>query len=120
MTRVRSLVSKINAGDQRLPEITGQAWKALEQANQAPHLFRFGRDPVRIHDDKNGMQIHRLTVDRMRNEMARSARWFRIEKKKEVPAKPPLDVVRNVLAQASIGAVVQDRKEEGSARQTSA
>ncbi len=102
MTRVRSLVSKINAGDQRLPEITGQAWKALEQANQAPHLFRFGRDPVRIHDDKNGMQIHRLTVDRMRNEMARSARWFRIEKKKEVPAKPPLDVVRNVLAQASI------------------
>ncbi len=46
--------------------------------------------------------VRELTQDRMRHELARAATWYVVKKAKnetiQVEARPPMDVVRDVLA----------------------
>lgn len=94
------LLPRIRADLQDLREVSEQAIAALKQANdKRPYLFLRG-GPVRIEPDDDGQMITReLTPDRLRHEMARVARWYKLDKDgDEVPAKPPLDVARDVLA----------------------
>ncbi|MGA2621555.1 MAG: hypothetical protein ABSF26_28465 [Thermoguttaceae bacterium] len=92
---------RIDAGNQDLEIVTAQAWEALQASNKPERLFRCGGRPSRIETDDDGAPIVRaLDPDRMRYEVARAADWFRISKEEEeVPASPPKDVVRDVLAQ---------------------
>lgn len=88
----------IDAGNKNLPEISGQAIAALDAANQKdPHLFLHA-GPARLERDERGALITReLTPDRTRWEMARAAYWYAKTEDGEKPAKPPMDVVRDVL-----------------------
>jgi len=92
----------IYAGNDNLPEVTGQAWDAIKWANREdPSLFRRGGAPVRVEDDEQGNPVITvLNPDRMRYELARCAYWYTLKGKdgEEVPAKPPMYVVRDVLA----------------------
>jgi len=93
----------IYASDQVLPEVTRQSWAALSRRNDPPRLFRHGGVPVRLErDEADAPVLRELSIDRLRHELARAANW-RARKKDhdkwiEVPAKPPVDVVRDVLA----------------------
>jgi hypothetical protein len=95
----------INAGIQDLSIITKQSWDAIKKANQPPYLFRFGGLPSRLepNEDETAM-LRDLTIDRLRHELARAVRWVHHKQDKSSKewvthdAKPPTDVVRDMLA----------------------
>jgi hypothetical protein len=93
----------IDASVQHLSTVTTKAWGALQAYNQPPRLFRHGGLPSRLerNDDKE-LIIKDLNPPRMRHVLARAANWYTTAKTKEgiikVPAKPPRDVVEDVLA----------------------
>src|SRR5262249_33922872 len=99
--KARSPVVKINVTGQHLPRVTTLAWDALIAANDPPEVFRHGSLAARIETDDDGYPIIReMTLDRMRHRLARVASWYEKKNKNRVatPTKPPLDVVRDVLA----------------------
>ena len=81
-----------------------RAWKAVEKANSPPFLFRHGVVLSRIErDDKGAPFIRPLDRDRLRYHLARVAFWYRPQYHEEMgevrkPARPPIDVVRDMLA----------------------
>lgn len=95
---------KIDAGNQNLPEITEKAWFALLKANDPPYLFRHGDSIVRLESDENEtLRLRSLNNDHVRYELARVANWYRRKNEKQgqeshEDAKPPLDVVKDLLA----------------------
>jgi hypothetical protein len=93
---------RIDGGNQDLEIVTAQARNAIQQANKPERYFRYGGRPSRIEIGDDGEPIVRtLDHDRARYEMARCAEWYKIvgEDGEEVPASPPKDVVRDLLAQ---------------------
>ncbi|MCZ6623585.1 MAG: hypothetical protein O7B35_05055 [Deltaproteobacteria bacterium] len=93
----------INATNRELQQITEEAWSALEKSNSPPHLFRFGDMLCRLEHSDNGEPVARqLTPDRLRYESARSAKWYEKitvnHKTIRKPSKPPVDVIRDMLA----------------------
>jgi len=97
--KVQSDLDEINAGEQNLPRVTNQAWSAIEKANHPPYLFRYGGVPCRLeHNDNGVLVVRQLTQDRLRYEVARVAEWFKWTDGKKKPAKPLMDVVKNMLA----------------------
>jgi putative DNA primase/helicase len=94
---------KINAEIQNLPVITKLAWDALRNANQPPYLFRRAGSIYRIErDEKKGLILRWLSPDRARYELARAAQWVKTktvgQQTVEADAKPPMDVVKDLLA----------------------
>jgi len=102
---------RINVGDQELPRITKLAWDALIAANDPPQVFRHGSLAARIENDDQGYPtIRELTLYRTRHRLARVASWYATKGKNEVEVhtKPPLDVVRDVLATPDLPLPVLD------------
>ena len=89
---------EINAGNQNLAQVTSNAWHAIRKANESPYLFRFGDMLCRLERDNGACIPKLLTQDRLRHELARSAQWYRWKGDKCQPAKPPMDVVKDMLA----------------------
>ena len=95
---------RINARDRDLPSVTSDAWDALCQANDPPYIFNRGGQLCRLERSPTGAPILKpITQDRFRYELARAADWYCYEVRKHgscerVPAIPPLDVVRDMLA----------------------
>lgn len=91
---------KINAADPDLERVTQVSLNALIEQNIPEFLFLHG-GPVRIeHDDSGAPIIRELTVDRVRNELARCAQFEVLKKDKPnpLPAHPPIAVCKNILA----------------------
>jgi putative DNA primase/helicase len=95
---------QIKADNQNLRVVTGQAWFALEKANNPPYLFRHAGSIVRLEDDeKLGIILRALDPYRTRYELARAAIWY-VKGKNDKgdwvrkDAKPPMDVVKDLLA----------------------
>ncbi len=87
----------IEADDGDLARVSERTWKVLQAANEPPFLFRVGDVPSRIQKSHGAPVLVRpLTPDRMRFHLARLADW-RCERG-EKPARPPMDVVRDLLA----------------------
>ncbi len=95
---------EINAGIQDLTIISPLAWDALKQANNPPHLFRYGNTLSRIESDDYDRPILReLTASKLRHELAWSADWFVESADKQghltrKDARPPAEVVQDMLA----------------------
>jgi len=94
---------EIDAGIQSLQVVTGAAWDALKAANAPPRYFRQTGLLVRLHrDDTGGLTVQGLDDTKLRHEMARVAHWWEWKKRDggfaQVDAKPPLDVMRDMLA----------------------
>jgi hypothetical protein len=96
---------KIKADIQNLSRITQETWEALKKANEPPELFKFGEHPHRLKQTEKGRLIAEfLTPDRLRYELAERLDWY-VEKRgndkivtEDADAKPPNDVVKNMLA----------------------
>jgi hypothetical protein len=101
---IKANLPEIEATCQDLSVVTSQAWDALQRANKPERLFRHGGRLVRIETgDQNEPVIRDLSVDRARHELARAARWFKWKKTGagktvRTEAKPPVDVVKDMLA----------------------
>ncbi|MFZ5768636.1 MAG: hypothetical protein ACOY3F_08070 [Bacillota bacterium] len=102
--RPKDSLPEIDAAEQNLEVVTGQAIAALNKANEPePWLFVKAGVPVRIEPAEDGLLVAReLTPDRLRHVLARVARWYVVKDTKNGPvrldAKPPMCVVRDVLA----------------------
>ena len=95
----------IYASCQDLREITDDCWAAIKGSNKPePHYFRHGGMPSRMEiDDQGAPVIREMTADRLRHELARIAHWKARKLQKdgswiETDARPPLDVMRDILA----------------------
>jgi putative DNA primase/helicase len=90
----------INADEGDLAEATRQAILALERSNEERvRFFIFGQLPARLErDDSGNPVVVQLAPYKLRNELARAARYVRGKK----PAHPPMDVVRDILASADL------------------
>ncbi|MGB9618777.1 MAG: toprim domain-containing protein, partial [Armatimonadota bacterium] len=87
----------IQADCQDLRVVTAECWDAICQANVKPKFFRYTGIPSRLEKDDEGLLVPReLTTDRLRHELARLAVW--VHGKDGEVSKPPLDVVRDLLA----------------------
>jgi len=95
------LKDAIDVVDHDLPALTERAIKALEKANDPPHLFRQAGQVVRVEIDEGGRPIAvRAKVEILRREMAAAVPWVRTNWHigARVSVAPPRDVVENVLA----------------------
>ena len=62
----------INQGLVDLKMLTSLSWKAVEETNDPPLLFRYGGLPSRLEHNDEGVRILKpLTPDRLRHELAR-------------------------------------------------
>lgn len=87
----------IRADCQDLRSVTSECWDAIACANNPPRYFRYIGIPSRLEKDDDGTLVPReLIPDRLRHELARVANW--VSGEQDEPAKPPIDVVRDVLA----------------------
>ena len=93
---------EINASDGDLTRASQHAWNALRERNEPPYLFRFGGRLVRLERDEESNVIAAVLTDYgLRHELASAARWLRPPRKSgddPAPTKPPLDIVRDMLA----------------------
>jgi putative DNA primase/helicase len=123
----------LHADDPDLDRISNAAWDVLQRSNMNPvSMFRVGSVPSRLETDDDGAPVIRaLTVERLRQEMAVRACWYKglrgdelLErlfditpdseewgalKKKNSNARPPRDVVQNMLAMPTIPLPVLER-----------
>ena len=91
---------EINASEQDLNILTAETWAAIHKANNPPVLFRRAGRIVRVEPDDDGRPvIQTVTLDRMRYRLAEVAEWYRpTQKGDRLPAKPPGDLIKNILA----------------------
>jgi hypothetical protein len=103
----RRLKLDIDASDQNLARVTGNAWRAIKQRNDPPKFFRFGGIPARIEqsdddEDRGAPLIRLLDLDRLRHVTAREANWWKEKRVGDqivpVDAMPPKDVIKDMLA----------------------
>jgi putative DNA primase/helicase len=123
----------LHADDSDLDRIANAAWAVLQGSNINPvTMFRVGSVPSRLEIDDDGSPVIRaLTVERLRQEMAVRASWHKglgpgplMEAlaelapgdeawsdlhKKNSTARPPRDVIQNMLAMPEIPLPVLER-----------
>ena len=90
---------EIDAGIGDLAEASTAAQDALEKANSPARYFSHGGEVVRIeHDDDARPFTRPLAVPHLRHHLARAAHYFKITESGKVDARPPQDVVQDLLA----------------------
>jgi putative DNA primase/helicase len=123
----------LHANDPDLDRITTKAWEVLQGSNvRNVTMFRVGSTPCRLETDDDGAPVIRgLTVERLRQEMAARATWYRGEplddlfsalqdegpgsdawikkRKSNSDARPPRDVIQNMLAVPHVPLPVLER-----------
>jgi putative DNA primase/helicase len=89
----------VDVGEQDLFVVTSNIWGAFEERNDPPRVFRHGNTVVRLlQPEEGGASLENLDKDRLRHEVARRVYCYRVEKGESVAAKPPMDVVGDMLA----------------------
>jgi hypothetical protein len=92
-------VPRIVITDKHLKEISAEAIDALVRANEdSPTLFRYGDALTRLRVDENGTQLEPLTRDALRGRLDRVADWQKLTRDGYKPARPPMDVVRDITS----------------------
>ena len=101
----------INVNEQDLSLITKQTWEAIKKQNNPPAYFRHGDSLCRLEkDNDNQLEIRTLTEPRLRYELAELITWFKLDRHlNECSAKPPKDLVTNLLATPNPPLPVLDR-----------
>jgi putative DNA primase/helicase len=90
---------EVDAGIGDLAEASGEAQGALQRANQPARYFSHGGELVRIEHDDDGRPFTRpLGVNHLRHHLARAAHYFKDTQAGRVNARPPQDVVQDLLA----------------------
>ncbi len=90
----------IDVGCDHLPTLNSLSWEAVKQGNDPPVLFRYGNTVVRVaRADNGGIWLQIVTPEIMRHHLSNWAHWHKYQVKL---AKPPLDVIKDVLATADV------------------
>jgi putative DNA primase/helicase len=87
---------KIDIAIDHLPTLNALCWEAIGKCNEPPALFRFAGDWTRVVTDEQGFpKPQPISPEILRNELSQWADWHRNQIS---VAKPPLDVMKDVLA----------------------
>lgn len=90
---------EIDAGIGDLAEASSEAQDALREANEPARYFSHGGELVRIeHDDLARPFTRALGVPHLRHHLARAAHYYKVTEAGKVDARPPQDVVQDLLA----------------------
>jgi hypothetical protein len=90
---------EIITNNRQLPDLTSDAMKAIETANQPPRLFRRSGTVVRLRRDEGPAYCEPLSISALRGEIARAAVWKRwTAKRDKINDKPPREVVEDLLS----------------------
>ena len=86
----------LNANDQDLDRLTKVTWRSLTEVNEPPFLFLRNGAFVLVQTDTDGkLRVGRASENRVRWVLAH---YLEFTGRNGAPAKPPLDLVRNLLA----------------------
>lgn len=81
-----------------LHEIAGDAWQVLLDSNDPPWLFRHGRFIATVErDDDERPVIRQLGLVGLKGHLDRHATWVAQKRDQLLPARPPKDVVEDML-----------------------
>jgi hypothetical protein len=90
---------EIDAGIGDLAEASSAAQGALQKANNPARYFSHGGELVRIEADDDARPFTRpLGVHHLKHHLARAAHYFKVTDFGRADARPPLDVVHDLLA----------------------
>jgi hypothetical protein len=94
---------EIITNNRQLPDLTADAIKAIDKANDPPRLFRRSGAVVRLRRDDEGVAYcDPLSIPALRGEIARAAGWKRWtgkgDKAVAINDKPPREVVEDLLS----------------------
>lgn len=90
---------RIVVTNRHLHELADEAWKAIKRTNYPPWLFRHGGQIAEIGRDDDGRPIiSHLNLAGLRGRLDRVATWLSEKKGQLIPARPPKDVVEDLLA----------------------
>lgn len=86
----------IDVSSNHLPTMHALCWEAIKKENRPPILFRYGNTMVRAaKSDTGGTWLQIVTPEIMRHHLSNWAHWHKDEIKL---TKPPIDVIKDVLA----------------------
>ena len=86
----------IDVSSNHLPTMSGLCWEAIKKENKPPILFRYGNTVTRAaRADSGGTWLQLVTPEIMRHHLSNWAHWHKDEIKL---AKPPIDVIKDVLS----------------------
>jgi hypothetical protein len=90
----------IDVSCNHLPTLHSLCWEAIKRRNRPPILFRYGNTIIRAaKSDAGGTRLQIVTPEIMRHHLSNWAHWHKDEIKL---AKPPVDVIKDVLAPLEI------------------
>lgn len=90
----------IDVGPNHLPTMNSLCWEAIRKENNPPVLFRYGNTITRAaRSDAGGAWLQLVTPEILRHHLSNWAHWHKDEIKL---AKPPIDVIKDVLSTPDI------------------
>ncbi|MCY4107511.1 MAG: hypothetical protein OXG11_00595, partial [Chloroflexi bacterium] len=91
---------EIVVSGRHLREIVSDSWQALRLADGPPSLFEYGGTLVEVRRSDSSIKIEPLSAAALKGRLDRSANFMKSSKgeKALVPARPPSDVVEDMLA----------------------
>jgi hypothetical protein len=93
---------KIQVNNRHLRDVTADALKALEDANNPPEVFVRAGALVRVREDEHGTpQIQLMEMSHVRGRLARVADFVRVTENGDTKVNPPEVVVKDIMALSS-------------------
>ncbi|HLF75988.1 MAG TPA: hypothetical protein VJB57_00720 [Dehalococcoidia bacterium] len=94
-----SVLPEIVVTGERLHALSEAAWDALQRVNNPPRLFQHAGAIAEIRRDEDGRHMIRdLPAAAIKGRLDRSANWMRETRTGLVPARPPKDVIEDMMA----------------------
>jgi len=86
----------IDTSNDHLPTLNRLCWAAIQKGNEPPIMFRFGNTIVRTAlNDKGAVWLQPVSPEIMRHHLSNWAHWHKNQMRF---VKPPIEVIRDVLA----------------------
>ena len=100
--RANSRLPGIIVSGRRMRDITADAWDAVEQTNSPPWIFQRGRVLTTIVPDDSGYPTLRaLDAAALKGILDRVANFSKLDDRRAIPARPPTDVVTDMMSTES-------------------
>jgi hypothetical protein len=90
----------IDIGSNHMPTMNALCWEAIKKENKPPILFRYGNTVIRsATNDTGGAWLQLVTPEILRHHLSNWAHWHKWNTKL---AKPPIDVIKDVLSNPNL------------------
>ncbi len=93
----RTSQRKIRTNNRHMHEIADQSWRIIHERNEPPRLFSHSDMIARLVTKDGQVTIYDLNKVAFKDYLDRSANYCRYREKKQVPSKPPTDVVEGMM-----------------------